>query len=69
MTAHPRFASFNFQNWIERNKGSLKPPVSQQAIVRREDRHDRDDRRRPEQARRFPRRSGARSFSTSSRAT
>ncbi len=28
MTAHPRFAAFNFQDWLERNKDNLKPPVS-----------------------------------------
>ena len=32
MTAHPRFAPFNFQDWIERNKGNLKPPVSNKQL-------------------------------------
>ena len=32
MTAHPRFAPFNFQDWIARNKDSLKPPVSNKQL-------------------------------------
>ena len=32
MTAHPRFASFNFQDWIDRNRDSLKPPVSNKQL-------------------------------------
>jgi 3-hydroxyanthranilate 3,4-dioxygenase len=32
MTAHPRFAPFNFQDWIERNKDNLKPPVSNKQL-------------------------------------
>ena len=28
MTAHPRFAPFNLQDCIERNKGNLKTPVA-----------------------------------------
>ena len=32
MTAHPRFAAFNFQDWIDRNRDSLKPPVSNKQL-------------------------------------
>ena len=32
MTAHPTFKPFNFQDWIARNKGSLKPPVANKQL-------------------------------------
>jgi 3-hydroxyanthranilate 3,4-dioxygenase len=32
MTAHPTFKPFNFHDWIERNKASLKPPVSNKQL-------------------------------------
>src|ERR1700741_4715910 len=32
MTAHPTFKAFNFQDWIARNKGALKPPVANKQL-------------------------------------
>ncbi|MEM7302646.1 MAG: 3-hydroxyanthranilate 3,4-dioxygenase [Pseudomonadota bacterium] len=32
MSAHPRLKPFNFQDWIERNKDNLKPPVSNKQL-------------------------------------
>ncbi len=32
MTAHPKLKSFNFSDWIERNKDQLKPPVSNKQL-------------------------------------
>lgn len=32
MTIHPRLKAFKFQDWIERNKGNLKPPVSNKQL-------------------------------------
>ena len=32
MTAHPRFKPFNFDDWIERNRDQLKPPVANKQL-------------------------------------
>ncbi len=32
MPAHPTMKPFNFQDWIERNKNNLKPPVSNKQL-------------------------------------
>ena len=32
MATHPRFTPFNFQDWIERNRDQLKPPVSNKQL-------------------------------------
>lgn len=32
MTPHPNFKPFNFKSWIERNRSSLKPPVSNKQL-------------------------------------
>ncbi|MEM7069395.1 MAG: 3-hydroxyanthranilate 3,4-dioxygenase [Pseudomonadota bacterium] len=32
MAPHPRFKPFNFEDWIERNKDQLKPPVANKQL-------------------------------------